>query len=77
MLQPLSPSPGLPQSISAPRSPLQNDSVPTLLARLEGLLGPPPRWMLCQGRFAHRYYTRQGSIFERNPATVRWSSCCR
>ncbi len=37
----------------------QNDSLATLLARLEGILGPVPRWMVHKGRYAHRYYTRR------------------
>jgi serine/threonine protein kinase len=49
----------------------QNDSVATLLARLEGILGPMPRWMLHRGRYVHKYYLRDGRIFEKNPHTVR------
>lgn len=49
---------------------LQNDSVATLLARLEGILGPLPRWMLHRGRYAHKYFVRDGRIFEKNPHTV-------
>ena len=26
--------------------------------------------MLSQGRYTHRYYTRSGALFERNPRTV-------
>jgi dual specificity tyrosine-phosphorylation-regulated kinase 2/3/4 len=37
----------------------QNDSCATLLARLEGILGPLPRWMVSRGRYANRYYTRR------------------
>ena len=48
----------------------QNDSLATLLARLEGILGPVPDRMLSQGRYTHRYYTRSGALFERNPRTV-------
>eukprot|EP00887_Chlorella_sp_A99_P005970 scaffold27.g5970.t1 len=50
---------------------LQNDSLPALLARLEGVLGPLPRWMLVQGRFSHKYFTRAGRVFERHPTTGR------
>lgn len=49
---------------------LQNDSVATLLARLEGILGPLPRWMLHRGRYAHKYFLRDGRVFEKNPHTV-------
>ena len=49
----------------------QNDSLATLLARLEGILGPVPRRMLRDARFAHRYYTRAGALFERSPRSVR------
>lgn len=43
---------------------LQNDSVPTLLARLEGILGRIPSWMVQQGRYANRFYTRSGQLYE-------------
>jgi hypothetical protein len=44
--------------------------VATLLARLEGILGPLPRWMLHRGRYAHKYFLRDGRIFEKNSHTV-------
>ena len=50
---------------------LQNDSLATLMARLEGILGPVPRWMLRNGRYAHRYYTRNGALYEQSRRTVR------
>jgi serine/threonine protein kinase len=50
----------------------QNDSVATLLARLEGILGPLPRWMLHRGRYAHKYFLRDGRVFEKNPHTGRY-----
>ena len=49
---------------------VQNDSLATLLARLEGVLGPVPQRMLRDSRFAHRYYTRSGALFERSPRSV-------
>lgn len=49
---------------------VQNDSLATLLARLEGILGPVPQRLLAQGRYTHRYYTVSGALFERNPRTV-------
>lgn len=47
----------------------QNDSLATLLARLEGILGPIPSWMVAQGRYGHRFYTKNGQIYERSPHT--------
>ncbi len=38
-----------------------------MFARLEGILGPIPDWMLAQGRYAHRIYTRHGLIYQRDP----------
>ena len=61
----------------------QNDSLPTLLARLEGILGPVPRWMVRRGRYAHRFYTKAGILYERSAKSVRGCcsdsapSCCR
>lgn len=52
-------------------SALQNDSLATLLARLEGILGPIPRKMLRNGRYAHRFYTRNGALYEQSTRTVR------
>ena len=49
----------------------QNDSLATLLARLEGILGPVPRALMREGRYSQRYYTRSGALFDRNPRTVR------
>lgn len=43
---------------------LQNDSLATLLARLEGILGPVPEWMVQQGRYANRFYTRRWGAAE-------------
>jgi hypothetical protein len=50
---------------------VQNDSLPTLLARLEGILGPVPRWMVRRGRYAHRFYTKAGILYERSVRSVR------
>lgn len=50
--------------------PLQNDSLATLLARMEGILGPLPRWMLRKGRYSHRFYTRAGVLYEQARDTV-------
>ncbi|KAF8057645.1 FUM1 [Scenedesmus sp. PABB004] len=50
----------------------QNDSLATLLVRLEGILGPLPGWMVSTGRYGHRFYTRGRQIYERNKATGRY-----
>lgn len=54
----------------APVRSLQASSAAAMLARIEGILGPPPRWMLARGLAAGQYYSRDGRIFERNPRTV-------
>lgn len=38
-----------------PPNPPQNDSLATLLARLEGILGPLPSSMISGGRYSHRW----------------------
>ena len=48
----------------------QNESLATLLARLEGILGLVPRWMVRRGRYSHRFYTRAGILYERPASTV-------
>lgn len=50
---------------------MQNDSLATLLARLEGILGPLPNWMVVQGRYSNRYYTRNRQLYERSKANGR------
>eukprot|EP00195_Chlamydomonas_chlamydogama_P014734 CAMPEP_0202902904 /NCGR_PEP_ID=MMETSP1392-20130828/18762_1 /ASSEMBLY_ACC=CAM_ASM_000868 /TAXON_ID=225041 /ORGANISM="Chlamydomonas chlamydogama, Strain SAG 11-48b" /LENGTH=1064 /DNA_ID=CAMNT_0049589765 /DNA_START=132 /DNA_END=3326 /DNA_ORIENTATION=- len=50
----------------------QNDSLSTLLARLEGILGPIPDWMVQQGRYSNRFFTRSGHIYERSTSTERY-----
>ncbi len=50
---------------------LQNDSLATLLARMESILGPLPRWMLRKGRYSHRFFTRAGVLYEQARDTVR------
>jgi hypothetical protein len=49
----------------------QNDSICTLLARLEGIIGPMPSWMISQGRYGTRYYTRSRQLYERSRHTGR------
>lgn len=50
---------------------MQNESLVTLLARLESILGPVPRHIVRRGRFSHKYYTRDGRLFERNRLSHR------
>ncbi len=47
----------------------QNDSLATLLARLEGILGAVPQWMVKQVRAA--------ALLHAHPAAVLWLRCCR
>ena len=49
----------------------QNESIATLLARLEGILRPLPRWMLHRGRYAHKYYMKDGRVYEKSVHSVR------
>lgn len=51
---------------------MQNDSLATLLARLEGILGPLPSWMVSQGRYSNRYYTRSRQLYERSKVSGRY-----
>jgi hypothetical protein len=51
---------------------VQNDSLATLLARLEGILGPLPSWMVAQGRYSNRYYTRSRQLYERSKVSARY-----
>eukprot|EP00884_Botryococcus_braunii_P011930 jgi/Botrbrau1/20738/Bobra.0058s0066.1 len=50
----------------------QNDSLATLLARLEGILGPIPRNLLRRGRYTNRFFTRSGMVYERSARTGRF-----
>lgn len=50
----------------------QNDSLSTLLARLEGIIGAIPQWMVRKGRYGHKFYTKSGLIYERSPQTDRY-----
>lgn len=40
-----------------------------MVARMEGILGPLPDWMVAQGRYAYRMFTRHGLVYERNSKT--------
>ncbi len=48
----------------------QNDSLASLLARVEGILGPLPTRLRC-ARHAHRFFTRGGELFEKDDAAGR------
>ena len=41
-----------------------NRSVGSMLARMEGILGPIPAWMLLQGRNTSKYYTSNRLLYE-------------
>lgn len=43
----------------------QNDSVVSMLSRIEAVCGPFPRHMIAQGRQAGRFFTKCGLLFER------------
>jgi len=47
------------------------DSAAGLLARVAGILGPPPPWMRARGRAAPRFYTPSGALYERSPRSGR------
>ena len=46
----------------------QNDSVPSMLSRIVGILGPFPEGMLQRGRHAHKYFLPNGAVYERDAA---------
>ena len=46
----------------------QNDSVPSMLSRIVGILGPFPDGMLQRGRHAHKYFLPNGAVYERDAA---------
>jgi hypothetical protein len=48
----------------------QNNGLASLLARLEGMLGPLPQWMKSQGRYTNRYYTKAGYLYRFDRQTV-------
>ncbi|GBF94468.1 hypothetical protein Rsub_07002 [Raphidocelis subcapitata] len=50
----------------------QNDSLTTLLARLEGILGPLPGAMVARGRYSHRFYTRSRQLYDTSKRTRRY-----
>eukprot|EP01094_Clydonella_sp_ATCC50884_P028050 TRINITY_DN8308_c0_g1_i3.p1 TRINITY_DN8308_c0_g1~~TRINITY_DN8308_c0_g1_i3.p1 ORF type:complete len:290 (-),score=102.83 TRINITY_DN8308_c0_g1_i3:214-1083(-) len=44
-----------------------NDSIPTLLGRIDAIVGPFPPSMAERARYFRRYYTTSGKLFERRP----------
>lgn len=44
-----------------------NDSIPTLLGRIDAIVGPFPESMQERARYFRRYYTTSGKLFERRP----------
>lgn len=43
----------------------QNDSVPTMLARIAGILGPIPHEVLMNGKETYKYYTSSAVVYEK------------
>ena len=41
-----------------------NDSVPTMLVRMQSLLGPMPNTMLDSGRETAKYFTAKNAVYE-------------
>jgi serine/threonine protein kinase len=44
----------------------QNDSVPTMLSRISGILGPIPHDVLINGKETYKYYTSSSVVYEKN-----------
>ena len=42
----------------------QNDSIVSMLSRIESICGPFPRHMIAQGRQSGRFFTKSGLLFE-------------
>jgi dual specificity tyrosine-phosphorylation-regulated kinase 2/3/4 len=42
----------------------QNDSIVSMLSRIEAICGPFPRHMIAQGRQSNRYFTKSGLLYE-------------
>lgn len=42
----------------------QNDSVQGLLARVVGIIGPVPEYMMKEGRLVSNFFTREGLIYQ-------------
>lgn len=46
----------------------QNDSVQGLLARVLGIVGPVPEYMMKEGRLVSNFFTREGLIYQEGGA---------
>jgi hypothetical protein len=44
----------------------QNESVPSMLARITAVVGELPHYMVLEGREAFKYYTSAGVLYERS-----------
>jgi hypothetical protein len=44
----------------------QNDSVQTMLARMIGVIGDFPEYMMTEGRDVSKYFNSKGVVFERS-----------
>jgi hypothetical protein len=44
----------------------QNESVPSMLARITAVVGELPPYMVLEGREAFKYYTSAGVLYERS-----------
>ncbi|CAN0025978.1 unnamed protein product [Scytosiphon promiscuus] len=44
---------------------LQSESIQTMLARIQGIIGPFPPWMLEDGEEAAKYFTPEGCVYQR------------
>eukprot|EP00397_Hematodinium_sp_SG-2012_P007053 GEMP01007094.1.p1 GENE.GEMP01007094.1~~GEMP01007094.1.p1 ORF type:complete len:881 (+),score=124.17 GEMP01007094.1:43-2685(+) len=44
----------------------QNDSVQTLLARITGIIGDFPEWMLQCGKYVSNYYTQNATLYQQS-----------
>ncbi|GKZ00473.1 hypothetical protein MPSEU_000999800 [Mayamaea pseudoterrestris] len=55
----------------------QNDSVVSMLSRIESICGPFPRHMIAQGRQSGRFFTKCGLLFERVAAAGADESSAR
>lgn len=42
----------------------QNESVPTLLARINGIIGPFPNYMLKSGKYVHYHFTQDSMLYQ-------------
>jgi serine/threonine protein kinase len=43
----------------------QNESVPTMLARMQGVLGPFDEAYLARGKLTHRFFTKSFQLYDK------------